>query len=93
MSKAIQELKKLEAFTNWTSDEDIDNDLYNLWGNVACRTIKKELVALKIIRDKVVSISWILMTSDVEQYNTVQETQCQLTEEEYNLVKEVILAD
>ena len=43
-------LKKLEAFTNWSSDEDIDKNLYNLWGNVACRIIKKDLEALNIFR-------------------------------------------
>ena len=42
-------LKKLEYFTNWTSDENIDKDLYNLWGNVACRTIKQDLERLEEI--------------------------------------------
>jgi UDP-N-acetylglucosamine 2-epimerase len=43
-------LKKLEYFTNWSSDEDIDKDLYNLWGNVACRTIKKDLERLEKLK-------------------------------------------
>ncbi len=52
-------LKELEIATNWSSDEDIDKDLYNLWGNVACRTIKKDLERLEklekitdILKDK-----------------------------------------
>lgn len=43
-------LKELEIATNWNSDEDIDKDLYNLWGNVACRTIKKDLDRLEEYR-------------------------------------------
>ena len=40
-------LKELEIATKWSSDEDIDKDLYNLWGNIACRTIKKDLDRLE----------------------------------------------
>ena len=40
-------LKELEIATNWSSNEDIDKDLYNLWGNIACRTIKKDLDRLE----------------------------------------------
>ena len=40
-------LYKLEKNTNWSSDENIDKDLYNLWGNVACRAIKKDLDRLE----------------------------------------------
>ena len=40
-------LYKLEKNTNWSSDENIDKDLYNLWGNVACRAIKKDLERLE----------------------------------------------
>lgn len=43
-------LKELEIATNWSSDEDIDKDLYNLWGNVACRTIKRDLDRLEEYR-------------------------------------------
>lgn len=43
-------LKELEITTNWSSNEDIDKDLYNLWGNVACRTIKKDLDRLEECR-------------------------------------------
>ena len=44
-------LRELEIATNWSSDEDIDKDLYNLWGNVACRTIKKDLKILEILKE------------------------------------------
>lgn len=43
-------LKELEIATNWSSNEDIDKDLYNLWGNIACRTIKKDLDRLEEYR-------------------------------------------
>ena len=48
-------LYKLEKNTNWSSDEDIDKDLYNLWGNVACRAIKKDLEVLDILK------KWVLV--------------------------------
>lgn len=40
-------LKELEIATNWSSDENVDKDLYNLWGNVACRIIKRDLDKLE----------------------------------------------
>lgn len=43
-------LYKLEKSTNWSSDENIDKDLYNLWENVACRSIKKDLEVLDILK-------------------------------------------
>ena len=43
-------LKEVEIATNWSSNEDIDKDLYNLWGNIACRTIKKDLDRLEEYR-------------------------------------------
>ena len=45
--KSKEALYKLEKNTNWSSDENIDKDLYNLWGNVACRAIKKDLERLE----------------------------------------------
>ena len=45
--KSKEALYKLEKNTNWSSDENIDKDLYNLWGNVACRAIKKDLDRLE----------------------------------------------
>ena len=46
-------LKELEIDTNWSSDENIDKDLYNLWGNVACRIIKKDLEVLEILKTEI----------------------------------------
>ena len=62
-------LKKLEYFTNWTSDENIDKDLYNLWGNVACRTIKQALERLEVLErnsNKVIKDSVKLMNRNLE---------------------------
>ena len=52
-------LKELEIATNWSSDEDIDKDLYNLWGNVACRTIKKDLDRLEELEEVIAVIKYI----------------------------------
>lgn len=46
----LEALEKIEDYYNWSSEENIDKDLYDLWGNVACRTIKKELEVLEIIK-------------------------------------------
>lgn len=58
-------LKELEIATNWNSDEDIDKDLYNLWGNVACRTIKRDLDRLDEYKklEKELGISLITLFS------------------------------
>ena len=52
-------LKELEIATNWSSNEDIDKDLYNLWGNVACRTIKKDLERLEKLEEVIAVIKYI----------------------------------
>ena len=36
-------LKRLEMVLNWDGDLDIDKDLYDLWVNLVCRTIEKDL--------------------------------------------------
>ena len=93
-------LYKLEKNTNWSSDENIDKDLYNLWGNVACRAIKKDLERLEklekvidILENKIVNILilkyCIAKGGGVETYNLHYKTEDQITQEEYELLKEV----
>ena len=79
-------LKKIENTTNWSSDEDIDKDLYNLWGNVACRTIKKDLEVLEIIKKhngKVYGYKGKLNENNICVISVND-----LTEEEFNVIKE-----
>lgn len=40
-------LKRLENVLTWSGDIDIDTDLYNLWVDLACRTIEKDLDRLE----------------------------------------------
>lgn len=100
---SLEALKKLEAFTNWSSDEDIDKDLYNLWGNVACRTIKKDLEALEIMKNKCIDNSNLRLVKLCPTYKEYANLIIlsltkiidglilpELTEEEFELLKEVL---
>ena len=40
-------LQRLENVLTWSGDLDIDTDLYNLWVDLACRTIEKDLDRLE----------------------------------------------
>lgn len=40
-------LQRLENVLTWSGDIDIDTDLYNLWVDLACRTIGKDLDRLE----------------------------------------------
>lgn len=68
-------LKKLDEAENcvFTSKEDV----------------KKELKALEIIKDKEVNVFIFLHSGDLETYNDMVEENRKLTQEEYDLLKEV----
>lgn len=55
-----------------------------------CNTIEKELKALEIIKKKLVSVSEVLMTAGVEYYNNGYSEEFHLTQDEYDLIKEVM---
>ena len=40
-------LERLEHVLNWDGDLDIDKDLYNIWLNLICKTIEKDLDRLE----------------------------------------------
>lgn len=94
---ALKSLDELEKSTNWTSDEDIDKDLYNRWGNVACRNIKsaltqaeKEHKALEIFGRQYVSVFNILCCENVEEYNILRtDESSKLIKDDFDLLKEV----
>jgi len=50
----------------------------------------KKLLALEIIKKKNVSIYWLKGCKDRAEYNDLADKQEQLTQEEYNLLKEVL---
>ena len=45
-------LERLENVLTWSGDLDIDTDLYNLWVDLACRTIKKDLDQLEKLKQE-----------------------------------------
>lgn len=51
--------------------------------------MKKELKAFEIIKKKMVNVEWLLNTENVEEYN--ESLYNDLTQEEYDLLKEVLL--
>ena len=53
--------------------------------------IEKELNALKIIKEKDVDIIALKISIDLKQYNCKEDGRCPLTQEEYVLLKEVLL--
>ena len=84
-------MKGLEAF------EEIKIVMTKLFGGVersekALNTIEKELKALEIIKNKLVSLFHLAYTDTKEAYNDlVSEHYRELTKEEYDLLKEVLL--
>ena len=54
-------------------------------------TIEKELKALEIIKSKEVSISYFKIGISLEHWNETFEKKYRLTQEEYDLLKEVLL--
>lgn len=55
-----------------------------------CRTIEKSLKALEIIKKKTVDIWLIQNKKTLKQYNSMVDESRQLTQEEFDLLKEVL---
>ena len=53
--------------------------------------IEKELKALEIIKEKEVNIYKIRICDSLDEYNKLKSTGRELTQEEYELLKEVLL--
>jgi len=56
-----------------------------------CETIEKELKALEIVKKKRVIMTWIYDCKSIHEYNSLVIGKYMLTEEEYDLLKEVLL--
>ena len=85
-------LERLEDVLTWNSDIDIDKDLYNLWVNLVCRTIEKDLEILQILKKKM-----SIETDYYDDDNMCREYEyiacngmdlCIENEEEFNKIKE-----
>lgn len=58
----------------------------------ACDVIEKELKALEIIKNKEINITLLKESEEIEDYNCCcLLTSVELTQEEYDLLKEVLL--
>ena len=94
-------LKDYEQIENMCESYDIEFSLVNIrealftlaqlkgekgnnWDNY-----NKKLKALEIIKEKRVNVEWLLETESVEEYN--ESLYIDLTQEEYDLLKEILL--
>ena len=68
------------------------NDKANDYETIKQALLKaeKELKALEIIKEKLVDVFKLYNCKTVEEYNQAQYRDCMLTEEEFNLLKEVL---
>ena len=55
-----------------------------------CNTIEKELKALKIIKKKEVNVAWFTYVDNLEDYNKGKFIGSYLTQDEFDLLKEVM---
>lgn len=85
MSKGLEALKRIRQETcPATYNNDFDK-------NERCDIIEKELQALEIIKEKEVNVFIFLHSGDLETYNDMVEDNRKLNQEEYELLKEVLL--
>lgn len=54
------------------------------------QTVKKELMAFEIIKNKDVDVVALRISTSLKQYNCKEDGRCPLTQEEYDLLKEVM---
>ena len=80
MSKGLKALEMLE------NDECILMSQFN----ECYKAIEKELKALEILKEKLIDIKWLKGCEELGDYNDLNEPT--LTQEEYNLLKEVLNA-
>ena len=90
-------LERLEMVLNWNGDIDIDKDLYDLWVNLVCRTIEKDLDRLEKL-EKVIEILKKALLLNVKgirglYYVLGYDTNYCMTKEEFELLKGVLEND
>lgn len=90
-----KELKALTIIGNYQvvvdSEKDEISTIKELLPN-SCKTLEKSLKALEIIRIKKVNVNCIISGWLLGKYNSYK-THINLTQEEYDLLKEILLGD
>ena len=87
MSKGLEALERIK---NNLKDED---NYINLFDTLDLSIIEKELKAFEIIRNKYVNVGYFVNCINAKEYNKWYERKYHLTQEEYNLLKEVFEND
>lgn len=87
MSKGLKALKKIEKklSRSWGMDIAYDKKTFDLFCAVG-----KELQALEIIKNKKVNLEYLKCCKNYEQYKTVCSYWNEITQEEFDLLKEAL---
>lgn len=90
MNKGLEALeisKQLKDFVLKFVKNGLDRRLIH----VSFDIIEKELKALEIIKSKEVNVAWLTYTDGLKEYNCGKFIGSYLTQEEYDLLREVLL--
>ena len=98
MNKGLEALKEIKkeilgfgrAFSFYDKNKQVSDYAVETMTK-CCETIEKELKALEIVKKKRVIMTWIYDCKSIHEYNSLVIGKYMLTEEEYDLLKEVLL--
>ena len=99
MNKILEALREIESIgerITFNEKHKLGKVDYQWIREIICKNtkiIEKSLKALKIIKAKQVDIYWLIKSKDLNEYNVsgYRKIQLQLTQEEYDLLREVLL--
>ena len=89
MSKALEALEDIILYLNASEPKGLYCENIETIQQ-ALLEAQKELKALEIIKEKLVDVFKLYNCNTVEEYNQAQYRDCILTQEEFNLLKEVL---
>ena len=84
--EALEIIKKASTKSSGWMDDPIEYVYY-----LEIKTLEKSLKALEIIKKKEVNVFIFLHSGDLETYNDMVEDNQKLAQEEYNLLRKVLL--
>lgn len=89
--KGLQKLERIKKLScAWDVENDEFKDAVEILPN-AFKTIEKELQALEIIKNKKTDVGLFICCGCLEGYNKCVSTENKFTQEEYDLLEEVLL--